>query len=108
MESAGAWRDLKAASACNQFAVHLLICAKSSSLGAASFKLPISRQHGIAAALMGIWLVPHIDQMISEEEWSAIAKRLGITPRQVQIIQAFMNGHGKPEIGSHMVQARTG
>jgi DNA-binding NarL/FixJ family response regulator len=38
--------------------------------------------------------------IISETEWQAIAARLGIPPRQLQIVQAFVNGRaggGKPE-----------
>lgn len=35
--------------------------------------------------------------IMSDQEWEAIGQRLGIPERQVQIIQAFIAGQGKPE-----------
>lgn len=46
---------------------------------------------------MGTTGTAHKLQIISDHEWELIRQRLGIPPSQIQIIQAFMAGQGKPE-----------
>ena len=40
-------------------------------------------------------------EVISDQEWHLIAQRLNLPRRQVQVIQAIMAGHGKPEAIAH-------